>query len=115
MFKKEFTRLKFLKYAFLINKNKKDWILIHQTHPSIIIHITLLNFLMKVAILLALIAISMAASFDDVKAIIHDDQCAIEGLEYIKPKIHTQIQKLKEVLFQFKLRTQTTSLPRLNF
>ena len=69
---------------------------------------------MKVAILLALIAISMAASFDDVKAIIHEDQCAIEGLEYIKPKIHTQIQKLKEVLFQFKIRTQTTSLPRLN-
>lgn len=56
---------------------------------------------MKVAILLALVAISMAASFDDVKAIIKDDQCALEGLEYIKPKIHTQIQKLKQVFSHF--------------
>jgi len=37
---------------------------------------------MKVAILLAfLVAVSMASTFDEVKAIVRNDQCAYEGLE----------------------------------
>jgi hypothetical protein len=37
---------------------------------------------MKIAILLAfLLAVSMASTFDDVKAIVRNDQCAFEGLE----------------------------------
>ncbi len=43
---------------------------------------------MKVAIFLALLlAVSLAASFDDVKALVRNDECAMSGLEHLRPQI----------------------------
>jgi hypothetical protein len=57
---------------------------------------------MKVAIILGfLLVASFAASFDDVKAIVRNDQCAESSLEMLRPQIHEQIQKLKQVKFKF--------------
>ena len=70
---------------------------------------------MKVTIVLAfLFAICMSATFDDVKALVKNDQCAMDKLETIRPQLHIQIQKLKEVISYLNSRTQITSLPRLN-
>ncbi len=53
---------------------------------------------MKVAILFAfLLVASFAASFDEVKALVKNDQCAEKSLELITPQVHEQIQKLKQV------------------
>lgn len=71
---------------------------------------------MKVAIVLAfLLVASFASSFDEVKALVQNDKCAESSLEVIRPQVHEQIQKLKQVPIKIKLRTQRTSLPRLNF
>ncbi len=70
---------------------------------------------MRVAIVFAfLLVASFASSFDEVKAIVRNDQCAESSLELIKPQVHEQIQKLKEVIHRFYFRTHKTSLPRLN-
>jgi hypothetical protein len=53
---------------------------------------------MKVAIVFAfLLVASLAASFDDVKALVKNDQCAESSLEMIRPQVQEQIQKLKQV------------------
>ena len=71
---------------------------------------------MRVAIVLAfLLVASFAATFDDVKAIVRNDKCAESSLEMLRPQIHEQIQKLKQVKIQIYFRTQKTSSPKLNF
>ena len=71
---------------------------------------------MKVAIIFAfLLVASFASSFDEVKALVQNDKCAEASLEIVRPQVHEQIQKLKQVIPLFYLRTQTTSPPRLNF
>ena len=71
---------------------------------------------MKVAIVLAfLLVASFASSFEEVKALVQNDKCAESSLEIIRPQVHEQIQKLKQVTRLFYLRTLKTSLPRLNF
>ena len=71
---------------------------------------------MKVTIVLAfLLVASFASSFDEVKALVQNDKCAESSLEIIRPQVHEQIQKLKQVLSLIYFRTQKTSLPRLNF
>lgn len=71
---------------------------------------------MKVAIVLTfLLVASFASSFDEVKALVQNDLCAESSLELIKPQVHEQIQKLKQVTSLIYSRTQKTSLPRLNF
>ncbi len=53
---------------------------------------------MKVAILFAfLLVASFASSFDEVKALVKNDQCAESSIELITPQVHAQIQKLKQV------------------
>lgn len=53
---------------------------------------------MKTVILLTfLLAFSLASTFDDVKALVRNDQCAMDGLEAIRPQIQRQIEKLKKV------------------
>ena len=61
---------------------------------------------MKAIILAVLIIASFASSFDEVKALVQNDKCASSSIELIKPQIHEQIQKLKEVKFKFYLRTK---------
>lgn len=71
---------------------------------------------MKVAVVLALLLVaSFASSFEEVKAIVKNDQCAESTLEMIKPQIHEQIQNLKKVNNTFYFRILKTSPPRLNF
>jgi hypothetical protein len=60
---------------------------------------------MKAIILAVLIIASFASSFDEVKALVQNDQCASSSVELIKPQVHEQIQKLKQVKFKFYLRT----------
>jgi hypothetical protein len=60
---------------------------------------------MKAIILAVLIVASFAASFDDVKAIVSNDVCASSSMEMIKPQIHEQIQKLKQVIILNYFRT----------
>ena len=55
---------------------------------------------MRTLIFLAcIIILSLASSFDEVKAIARNDQCAFERLEILKPLIEVQIQKIKKVKF----------------
>ena len=71
---------------------------------------------MKVAVVLALLLVaSFASSFEEVKAIVKNDQCAEPTLEMLRPQIHEQIQNLKQVKNTSYLRTQKISLPKLNF
>ncbi len=71
---------------------------------------------MKVAIIFAfLLVASFASSFEEVRALVQNDKCAESSLEIIRPQVHEQIQKLKQVFSLFYVRTQKTSLPRLNF
>ena len=60
---------------------------------------------MKAIILAVLIIASFASSFDEVKAIVQNDQCASSSIEMIKPEISIQIQKLKKVSIIFYFRT----------
>ena len=53
--------------------------------------------LMKVAIFAFLIIASFAASFDEVRAIVKNDQCAESSLEILRPQIEEQIKELKQV------------------
>lgn len=56
---------------------------------SIIIHILLA---MKAIILLSVLLVaSFAASFEDVKAIVQNDQCALNSMELVRPQITEQI------------------------
>lgn len=53
---------------------------------------------MKVAIVLTfLLVASFATSFDEVRAIVKNDQCATESIEILRPQIDEKIQMLKEV------------------
>lgn len=53
---------------------------------------------MKVTIILAfLLVASFASSFDEVKALVKNDQCAESSIEMLRPQINEQIQKLKQV------------------
>jgi hypothetical protein len=71
---------------------------------------------MKVTIIFAfLLVASFASSFDEVRALVQNDKCAQSSLEIIKPQVHEQVQKLKQVIPLFYVRTQKTLLPRLNF
>ena len=49
-----------------------------------------------------LLVASFASSFEEVKAIVKNDQCAESTLEMIKPQIHEQIQNLKKRLLLVK-------------
>lgn len=71
---------------------------------------------MKVAIVLAfLLVASFASSFEEVRALVQNDKCAESSLEIVRPQVHEAIQKLKQVNLLIYLRTQKTSLLRLNF
>lgn len=50
-----------------------------------------------VAIFAVLLVVSLAAPFDEVKAIVKNDVCAASSMELIQPEITIQIQKLKQV------------------
>lgn len=59
---------------------------------------------MKVAIVLAfLLVASFASSFEEVKAIVKNDQCAQSSLETLRPQIEEQIKTLKQVMIQIYL------------
>lgn len=54
---------------------------------------------MKTIIFISLlIAVSLASPLEELKAIVRNDQCALDGLESIRPQIHNQVQKLKQVI-----------------
>ena len=51
----------------------------------------------KALILIALIACTYAADpFADMKTMLNNDQCSVQGLETIKPKIQKQVEILKQ-------------------
>jgi hypothetical protein len=56
---------------------------------------------MKAILFAVLIVASFASSFDEVKSIVSNDQCASSSIELIKPEINIQIQKLKQVYLNF--------------
>ncbi len=63
---------------------------------------------MKAIILAVLIIASFASSFDEVKALVQNDKCASSSVELIKPQVHEQIQKLKQVHFKIYFRILKT-------
>ena len=65
----------------------------------------------KALILLALVACTFAVDpFADMKAVLNNDQCSVQGLETIKPKIQEQIQILKKDSENMIARAELTAL-----
>ncbi len=71
----------------------------------------------KVLILIVgLVACTFAATpFDQIKEIVQKDECGINAMETIRPKLENKIQELKTVIYNFIIRTLTTLKLKLNF
>lgn len=107
-----------LKFRFIVIPKKLNFYFPDLNPSAILFDYNSYSILkkMKVAVVLALLLVaSFASSFEEVKAIVKNDQCAESTLEMIKPQIHEQIQNLKKVNNTFYFRILKTSPPRLNF
>lgn len=50
-----------------------------------------------VVLFATLLVCSLADPLEDIKSIVERDECSVNGLQTIKPKIHNEITILKEV------------------